>query len=40
LIKAFQKEKLEVTIIKNRGHNDISDDKRYYKIMQDFIAEG
>jgi len=40
LIDAFQKEQLKVTIIKNRGHMDISDDARYYKIMQDFIGEG
>jgi len=40
LIEAFKKEQLVTTIIKNRGHNDISDDERYYKIMQDFIGEG
>ena len=40
LIEAFNKEQLEVTIIQNRGHMDISEDKRYYKIMQDFIGEG
>jgi len=40
LIEAFNEEQLEVTIIQNRGHMDISDDKRYYKIMQDFIGEG
>ena len=42
LIDAFKKEQLtiEVAMIKNRGHNDISDDERYYKIMQDFIGEG
>jgi esterase/lipase len=40
LIKAFDPEQLEVTIIKNRGHADISSDARYYKIMQDFIGEG
>jgi len=40
LINAFQKEQLKVTIIKHRGHNDISDDAGYYKIMQDFIGEG
>ena len=39
LIDAFQKEQLKVTIIKNRGHMDISSDKRYYKIMQDFIRD-
>ena len=40
LIDAFDKKRLEVIIIKNRGHIDISSDKRYYKIMQDFIGEG
>ena len=40
LIEAFRKEQLITTIIEGRGHVDISDDKRYYKIMQDFIGEG
>ncbi len=40
LIKAFDPDQLEVSIIENRGHNDISSDARYYKIMQDFIGEG
>jgi len=40
LIDAFKKEQLKVTVIKNRGHMDISDDAGYYKIMQDFIGEG
>ena len=40
LIEAFKKEQLTTAVIKNRGHNDISDDERYYKIMQDFIGEG
>jgi len=40
LIDAFKKEQLQVTVIKNRGHMDISDDAGYYKIMQDFIGEG
>ena len=40
LIKAFKKEQLITTVIKNRGHVDISDDERYYKIMQDFIGGG
>jgi esterase/lipase len=40
LIKAFKKEQLKVIVIKNRGHIDISDDARYYKIMQDFIGKG
>jgi esterase/lipase len=40
LIDAFDKEQLKVTMIENRGHNDISDDDKYYKIMQDFINEG
>jgi esterase/lipase len=40
LIDAFKPGQLEVTIIKNRGHIDISSDARYYIIMQDFIGEG
>jgi len=40
LIDAFKKEQLQVKIIENRGHMDISDDAGYYKIMQDFIGEG
>ena len=40
LIEAFKKEQLTTAVIKNRGHNDISNDERYYKIMQDFIGEG
>ena len=40
LINAFKGKKLKVDTIKNRGHNDISSDERYYKIMQDFIGEG
>ncbi len=40
LIDAFDPAQLEVTIIKNRGHIDISSDVKYYKIMQDFIGEG
>jgi len=40
LIEAFDKKQLEVIVIKNRGHIDISSDKRYYKIMQDFIGKG
>jgi len=40
LIDAFRKEQLTVSVIQNRGHMDISDDARYYKIMQDFIGKG
>ncbi len=40
LIDAFGKEQLQVAVIRNRGHNDISSDAKYYKIMQDFIGEG
>ncbi|MEA3433585.1 MAG: alpha/beta hydrolase, partial [Campylobacterota bacterium] len=40
LIDAFDPSQLEVMIIENRGHNDISSDAKYYKIMQDFIGEG
>jgi len=40
LIDAFSKEQLEIEIIKNRGHMDISSDASYYRLMQDFIGEG
>ena len=40
LIDAFEPAQLKVTIIKNRGHNDISSDATYYKVMQDFIGDG
>ena len=40
LIEAFPKGQLQVDTIERRGHGDISSDARYYKIMQDFIAEG
>ncbi len=40
LIDAFNPEQLEVMVIKNRGHNDISSDASYYKAMQDFLGEG
>lgn len=40
LIDAFDEDQLEILIIKNRGHIDISSDVRYYKAMQDFIGEG
>ena len=40
LIDAFDPARLEVMIIENRGHIDISSDAKYYKIMQDFIGEG
>ena len=40
LINAFDPAQLQVKMIKNRGHIDISSDKRYYKIMQEFIGEG
>ena len=39
LIDAFDPGQLEVVTIKSRGHMDISSDTKYYKIMQDFIAE-
>ncbi|NOR56401.1 MAG: alpha/beta hydrolase [Sulfurovum sp.] len=38
LIHAFKQSQVEVVVIKNRGHIDISSDKRYYKIMQEFIG--
>ena len=40
LIEAFPETQVQVDMIKNRGHGDISSDARYYKIMQDFIGEG
>jgi len=40
LIDAFNSKLLQITTITDRGHNDISSDDRYYKIMQDFIGEG
>ena len=40
LIDAFDPEQLDVIVIKNRGHIDISSDAIYYKVMQDFIGEG
>jgi len=40
LVNAFKGKNLKVDIIERRGHNDISSDKRYYKIMQDFIGKG
>ena len=40
LIDAFKKGQLTVDMITGRGHNDISDDKRYYRIMQTFIGKG
>ena len=40
LIDAFNSKLLQITTIPDRGHNDISSDDRYYKIMQDFIGEG
>ncbi|MDQ7047258.1 MAG: alpha/beta hydrolase [Sulfurovum sp.] len=40
LIDAFNPTQLEVIIIENRGHNDISSDDKYYRLMQVFIGEG
>lgn len=40
LIDAFDPEQLEIKIIKNRGHIDISSDSIYYQMIQDFMAEG
>lgn len=40
LIQVFQKDMLEVVTIQGRNHIDISSDEKYYKLMQDFIAEG
>jgi esterase/lipase len=39
LINAFDSNNLEVIMIKERGHNNISSDEIYYKSMQDFIGE-
>ena len=40
LIDSFDNKQLEVVMIKDRGHNDISSDEKYYKLMQDFVGEG
>ena len=40
LIEAFDAKQLEVIVIQNRGHIDISSDERYYRIVQDFIGKG
>lgn len=40
LIDAFNPKQLKVEMIKGKGHNDISSDERYYRIMQDFIGKG
>lgn len=40
LINAFDPKQVKVVMIEGRGHNDISSDDRYYKLMQDFIGEG
>ncbi|MCF6243429.1 MAG: lysophospholipase [Sulfurovum sp.] len=40
LIDAFMEKELEVIIIDNRGHIDISSDDKYYKSVQDFIGAG
>ena len=40
LIEAFKKDMLEIAVIKDRGHIDISSDDTYYRIMQVFIGEG
>jgi len=37
LIDAFDKTQLKVILIKNRGHIDISSDKRYYRSMREFM---
>jgi len=40
LIEAFEAKQLKIDTIQNRGHNDISSDERYYRIMQEFIGKG
>ncbi len=40
LIDAFPPKQLEIVMIEDRGHNTISDNKRYYMLMQDFIGKG
>jgi esterase/lipase len=40
LIDAFDVGQLQVRIILNRGHIDISSDGTYYQIMKDFIGKG
>lgn len=37
LINAFDTQELEVVVIKDRGHNDLSLDDKYYKTLQDFV---
>lgn len=39
LIDAFDLQKPKVITIENRGHVDISSDKIYYKIIQDFMGQ-
>ena len=38
LIEAFDLKQLKVEMISGRGHNDISSDERYYRLMQEFIG--
>ena len=37
LVRAFPASQLRVETIKNAGHNTISEDRRYYDLLQDFI---
>lgn len=39
LIDAFDSKELEVVVIKDRGHNDLSLDDKYYKTLQNFVAQ-
>ena len=40
LVDGFMSKQVDVIVIKNRGHIDISSDTKYYKSVQDFIGEG
>jgi esterase/lipase len=40
LIDLFDQDQLEVVIINDRGHNNISFDSNYYQVMKKFIGDG
>ncbi|MFT7824790.1 MAG: hypothetical protein ABXS92_08500, partial [Sulfurimonas sp.] len=39
LIEAFKDKKPEVKVIKEKGHNSISDDSRYYEVLRIFFGK-
>jgi len=39
LINAFDTQELEVVVIKERGHNDLSLDDKYYETLHNFIGQ-